>query len=644
MVRFALLILLAASLPGAGQVRRIYLAPDDHTDYMWSGDEDTYSRVFLEMLDYYLELADKTAGHPPEHQSRWNCDGTYWVWTYQRNRTGKEFARLVERIRDGHIGVPLNALVSCYGGMPTEAVLRGMYYAGTLERTYNLRFPLAVAMENQTLPYGLGALWAGSGARYSWKGICDCATRMENAQRPHEAYWWCGLDGSRLLMKWNTLLTDNKSVGGYAEAGSPERSITLVETDPRFTSRWPYPVAGVFGQGWDDLKTLNDEFVQVAREKTTPSRKVVVSNETDFFEEFERNHGRQLPEYAASFGNEWDLYSASMAEVSARVRRAVESLRAAEAMAVLVGLRQPSFLSRRKEAREQAWMNLGLYWEHNWTADGRVVTRQARAGWQRRLAGGIESYVNSLHNESAEALGGLISHTGSNPRFFVFNPLGWARSDAADLPYDGPADAHVFDLAIQRVVPSQIAVLSDPQHQRGLRHLRVWAADVPPVGYKVFEIRPGSGESFPPAADAGQGILENAAYRLRIEDRGAISSLIDKSRASREFARSTDGLWINDLGLGGGMLSVENVGPVSVALNARGFSPLPHTSRITLYRNSRRIDIDNEITRNFGTVEQWNFSFNLDAPDIWHEELGAILRARLLNEGGHYAPTNSRLD
>lgn len=639
-----MILLLAASAPALGQARRVYLAPDDHTDYMWSGDEETYRRVFLEMLDYYLALVERTAGLPPEQQSRWNTDGTYWVWTYQKNRTAKEFGRLIGRIRDGRIGVPLNALVSCYGGMPTEAVLRGMYYAGTLERRHGLRFPLAVAMENQTLPYGLGALWAGSGARYSWKGICDCATRIRNTPRPYEAYWWRGPDGSRLLMKWNSLLEDNRSVGGYAEAARPEQSLQLAENDPRFLSRWPYSVTGLFGKGWDDLKTLSDEFVRVAREKTTAARKVVVSNVTDFFEDFERTHGRELPEYAAAFGNEWDLYSASMPEVSARVRRAVEALRAAEAMAVLAGLREPSFLEGRAGSREQAWMNLGLYWEHNWTADGRVVTRQARAGWQRRLAAEIESYVYTLHREAAGALGGLIARTGARPRFFVFNPLGWGRNDAADLPYDGPAEVHVVDLAAGRAVPSQVVTLPDAGHQRGLRRLRVWAAGVPAVGYRVFEIRPGRGEEFPPAAHAGQGTLENAAYRLRMEDRGAISSLIDKSRPGREFARPADGLWINDLGLGGGMLSIDNAGPVSATLTARAFSPLPHTSRITLYRDSRRIDIENEITRNFGAVEQWTFSFNLDDPDIRHEELGAILRARLLKDGGHYSPVNSRLD
>ena len=137
-------LLLTATF-AAAQSKRIYIAPDDHTDYMWSGDEEAYRQAFLEMIDYYLDLADKTASNPPDYQSRWHCDGTLWAWTYEHNKTPAEFARLIERIRDGHISLPLNALVSTYGGTPAEAVLRGMYYAGSLERRFGLKIPLAIA-------------------------------------------------------------------------------------------------------------------------------------------------------------------------------------------------------------------------------------------------------------------------------------------------------------------------------------------------------------------------------------------------------------------------------------------------------------------------------------------------------------------
>jgi hypothetical protein len=52
---------------------RIYLA-----------NAETYHKVFLETLDYYIDLVE-TAYEPFELQSRWNCDGSYWMWEYEKN-------------------------------------------------------------------------------------------------------------------------------------------------------------------------------------------------------------------------------------------------------------------------------------------------------------------------------------------------------------------------------------------------------------------------------------------------------------------------------------------------------------------------------------------------------------------------------
>src|SRR5207344_2846285 len=116
---------------------------------------------------------------PTDSRGRFNTDGSLWIWEYERNRSATQFNRLVGHLRDGSLTMPLNPAVLCYGAMPAEAVLRSMYYAGRLERRLGLRFPLAMAMENQTLPGGLASLWAGSGAQYSWRGVCGCASKTD---------------------------------------------------------------------------------------------------------------------------------------------------------------------------------------------------------------------------------------------------------------------------------------------------------------------------------------------------------------------------------------------------------------------------------------------------------------------------------
>ena len=96
--------------------------------------------------------------------------------------------------------MPLNALVLSNGGTPAEAVLRGMYYPGQIQRAYDVDFPIAIAMENQTLPYGLSSLWAGSGAKYSWKGVCNCASHVPHlSNRDREIYYMGGRDDSPVI-------------------------------------------------------------------------------------------------------------------------------------------------------------------------------------------------------------------------------------------------------------------------------------------------------------------------------------------------------------------------------------------------------------------------------------------------------------
>ena len=397
---FGFVVLLSVN---ASAQRRFYIAPDDHTDYYWAADGATYRQAFLTMTDYYLDKMDATAGNPSDTQMRWNCDGSLWMWEYEHNRTPTQFERFLTRIRDGHMSVPLNALVLVQGGAPAEAVLRGMYYPGLIERRSNVHFPVAIAMEDQTLPYGLPSLWAGSGAKYSWKGVCNCATHVPQLEnRDREIYYAGGRDGSKVLMKWNSQLTSNQSFGGYAEAFNPMQSITFAESNAGFQTRYPFPVIGAFGRGWDGLQYTSDEFVTTAQQNSNANRRIIVSNQQDFFQDFESNHGAGLETFAASYGNEWDALIASMAEVSAKVKRSTEKLRTAEAMATLVSLNDPSFMQSRIAERDKAMLDLGLYFEHDWTADGPVsrTTRSSqRRDTVRSIARRLSSETKPIHKK-----------------------------------------------------------------------------------------------------------------------------------------------------------------------------------------------------------------------------------------------------
>ncbi len=657
----------------AAEVPRIYLGNDDHTDYLWSGNVADYKTAFGHMIKFYLDRADATDQQPADFQARFNCDGSLWMWEYERNHPG-DFPRLIRRIRDGHISVPLTPITLCYGAQSAEGVLRGMYYAGRIERLYNLRFLTAQPMEDQTMPYGVGSLFAGSGAKYCWMAICGCVTRLSDYKnkRDHEIYWWQSNDKSRrLLIKWNSGRFDldkSYTIGEYAEArfdkftapagipffdpplspaAGPAAVVDFLETDAKQNSLWRYPlVKAAFGFGGDELETTTRAFEEAARQKSTANRRVINSNEIDFFQDFEKTYAQdpKFPYYSAAFGNEWDLYPASMAEVSARVKRSIEKLRTAEAMATLVSLKNPHFMDDRKSSRDLAFMNMGLYFNHDWTCDRDDTWRKAFEQWAKELAAQIEKYVDNLQADASSLLGGLIRKGGQNPRFYVFNPLSWERTDVADFPYSGSVPVHVIDLASNQETPSQIVTMGDQR-----QFLRILARGVPSVGYKVFEIRLGADALAHGSISvhAETGAFSNSYYSLKVGINGSITGLYDKT-SQQEFGRKISGRWLNDLGEGTGTREVENVGPVSVTLKVRDVpTPLKHTTRITLYNHSNRIDIQNEITQNFSSQGDappvWAFGFNLDSPDIWHEEVGDVIRTKL-EPIGHYARNHARYD
>ena len=316
-MKYVLLLLLlcligSASVAQAQPIKRLYIANDDHTDYMWTADEAHYDSAFVQMLDFYLRQIDSTRNDPSDFQARFNCDGSYWLRAYQKYRSPAQFNRLIAAIRSGHISSPLNTLVSTYGAQPTEAVLRGMYYAGSLERAHKLRFTLAQAMENNTIPLGLSALWAGSGAKYSYRGIGGYGSQMTyeyRDNRRHQLYRYAGLDGSSVLMKWYNYNEKTMApLGGYAECRLyPEKRPADVSQAVEIgrvidkldafcdtlsaRSTYPFNVAGAFGYGWDDLATyVSSPFIEAAKKGTTPTRRVRVSNEEDFFADVARSY------------------------------------------------------------------------------------------------------------------------------------------------------------------------------------------------------------------------------------------------------------------------------------------------------------------------------------------------------------------
>ena len=90
-----------------------------------------------------------------------------------------------------------------------------------------------------------------------------------------------------------------RTAGGQPRVAGAEGGVTG-EGQLVLGGEYPYPVIGAFGRGWDGLEYTSDEFVNIAQQNSNANRRIIVSNQEDFFRDFETNHGAGLETFAAS--------------------------------------------------------------------------------------------------------------------------------------------------------------------------------------------------------------------------------------------------------------------------------------------------------------------------------------------------------
>jgi alpha-mannosidase len=311
----------------------------------------------------------------------------------------------------------------------------------------------------------------------------------------------------------------------------------------------------------------------------------------------------------------------------------MEKLRTAEALAALATSGNNDKLKKYDGLKEAFYYGLGMYSLHGWTADG-PIDKHYFAGYMRTNQEKVSVYVDSLCAFGVRELGSRIA-AGDNV-YFVFNPLGHTRSGLISIPLAEGFNA-VRDLETGKTRTGSVHLVN------GTSYLKVRIDDVPPAGYKLIRLVnagiKGQRENF---SFSGH-ILETPFYRVTFTGSGAVASLIDK-KTGWEYSSGM----LNSLDSAAQDQSCEitctEKDPDQITLKITGTLPVRHETQMTFYSEDRRIDIKNSINQNFGAPLHWSFNFNIPDPEVWHEETGAIIKAKLASSGGHYADRMARYD
>lgn len=321
--------------------------------------------------------------------------------------------------------------------------------------------------------------------------------------------------------------------------------------------------------------------------------------------------------------------------------------RASVAAAWLTGLSYPS------ERLRSAWIRV-LWHQFHDDLTGTCIPQAYQFSWNDELVS-ANQFAGVLTSATA-AVSSLLDTRAAGIPLVVYNPLSSERHDVVEatveFPGVAPAAIRVVDGISGRDVPAQIL------ESRGSRERILFLADMPPVGFKLFEVRPGSPSKRAAAVlKVTTSSLENARYAVKLDSNGDIASVMDK-QARRKLLRQPIRLELRDNPspdkpawrilwdtvnaapreqLTAPVVRVVERGPVRVAVEiTRRGSGSTFIQRVMLVSGGNRVDVDNRVDwKSPNTLLKASFPFAAENPKATYDlGLGAIERGN--NTPDHY--------
>ncbi len=351
---------------------------------------------------------------------------------------------------------------------------------------------------------------------------------------PYDTFRWRGIDGTEVLTHMVTAPIDLKT---DPWSGAKESMYTY---NAKFT---PFDVAG----SWKVYreKTINDELLYLfgfgdggggptdVMQETAQRLahlpgfpRVEQSSAEAFFQRLEERvwNDPDLPTWVGELYLEYHRGTYTSQAWIKRANRHAELLyREAELWSALADLQaHPSQRGKRQAELNQGWESLLFNQFHDILPGSSIsqVYADARGDYEKIFALGTR-----VRDDALDALIG----TAAPEALVVLNPAPFAREDPCELVL--PASRVVPTLVDERAQPLPVQEVTGNETER---HLLVGAA-APALGYRAMSVRAPATSS---TAEGGElritkDMLENRFFRLRLDERGQITSLYDK-RAERE--------------------------------------------------------------------------------------------------------------
>lgn len=513
---------------------RVNFVQHTHTDIGYTRPQTEILAEHLRFIDYALDYCDATDTYSSEEQFRWTCEAAWAVDEYLRSRPESQIKKLKRRIREGRIEV--TGMYFNFDELPDEQTLASSLQPLKRFRKNGIKVTTAMQDDVNGIGWCFSDYFNGLGVKY-----LNMGTHGHRALIPFDlptAFWWESPSGKRMLAFRAEHYMFGNMLGVHGDNFEQFENKLLHYLQQLGEKGYPFDVVAIQHSGYvtdnSPPSTHSSEMIRKWNEKYEwPKLKTAVVSE--FFEEIEAKHARDLPVYRGAWPDWWTDGFASGAREAATSRNAHTDIIAsmgALSLAALMGSNLPEGITGRIDEANKALL---FYDEHTFGYSESVRDPYGESTMEQRAL--KESYAWEAYRRAKmlgeEAMGLLQEHVKKEhvPILAVFNTLGWGRSgvvrayiDHQVLPRNKPF--RILDKTTGLPVPVQaISNRSDGTYWA------IWVEDVPAFGFKKFLIQTEhvGDNGFENDISWSDDVLENEWYRLEIDRKnGVATSLFDK--------------------------------------------------------------------------------------------------------------------
>jgi hypothetical protein len=406
--------------------REVHILPFSHNDIGYTELQDRVAHIQRGNIGQALDLIQASRGHPFEAVSKWNLEVIWALETWWEEASADNRERFVQAVREGCLG--LNALYAnpLTGLSSLAAIHHHLDLARKISHLTGLGIDTAAVTDIPGFVWSLQAALALGGVGY----LAIAPNAGDRTGFIYEGlgvrpFWWASPCGRRRVLTWvmgagYSLFHKEKLTGtglrklmryltSLDRSGYPYRIVPL-----------PYTIGGDNG-GPDEaladfVKNWNEEHF---------SPRLIIATHAQFFREFEREHGAELPVLKGDMTPYWEDGAMSTARETVLARQASDRLNSVETLASLF---LPEDLD--ETAFYRAWQQVVLWEEHTWGAWNSVsdpdlpfVKRQ----WEVKQ--GFAQAADRLSLELQQALCGE-----PEGEITFMNPLSWGGLRWLRLP------------------------------------------------------------------------------------------------------------------------------------------------------------------------------------------------------------------